>query len=279
MRGNRYKIAAALRQAITDRLKKIAKTEGIRVNRLFRHLAFDRFLARLFHTEKHCWVLKGGYAMELRMRHSRETKDIDLAMLEMTSNMHAILTEAAALDLGDFFEFEVVRMRKIFSPPQGGNRFHINALLDKRSLAKFHLDVGVGDAIIEPFAMLSSRNWLDFADITCPQFPSISNEQQFAEKIHAYAFPYKNRTSSRVRDIVDMVLLIKNGKLNKDRLKQAIELTFNCYGVRKPPLYLNEPPLTWKASFLELATECELEISLDKAYSIVAKFYSEAISP
>lgn len=57
MRGNRYETAAALRQAITDRLKKIAKTEGIRVNRLFRHLAFDRFLARLFHTEKHCWVL------------------------------------------------------------------------------------------------------------------------------------------------------------------------------------------------------------------------------
>ena len=127
--------------------------------------------------------------------------------------------------------------------------------------------------------MLSSRNWLDFADITCPQFPSISNEQQFAEKIHAYAFPYKNRTSSRVRDIVDMVLLIKNGKLNKDRFKQAIELTFDCYGLIKAPLYLNEPPSTWEASFFELATECELEISLDKAYSIVAKFYNEAISP
>ncbi len=96
MRGNKYETAAALRQAITDRLKKIAKTEGVRANRLFRHLAFDRFLARLFHTEKHCWVLKGGYAMELRMQHSRETKDIDLAMLEMTSNMYAILTKVTS---------------------------------------------------------------------------------------------------------------------------------------------------------------------------------------
>ena len=71
MQARKYETAAALRRAITDRLKKIAETEGVRVSRLFRHLAFDRFLSRLFHGKKNTWVLKGGYAMELRMPHAR----------------------------------------------------------------------------------------------------------------------------------------------------------------------------------------------------------------
>ena len=53
------------------------------VQRLRRQVAFDRLLARLFPKRsetKYPWILKGGYAMELRIRAARTTKDLDLTL-------------------------------------------------------------------------------------------------------------------------------------------------------------------------------------------------------
>jgi uncharacterized membrane protein YciS (DUF1049 family) len=46
-------------------------------------VALDRLLTRLFQVGQPLalpWVLKGGYAMELRIKAARTTKDIDLTM-------------------------------------------------------------------------------------------------------------------------------------------------------------------------------------------------------
>ena len=40
-------------------------------------------LARLFSGDSPSWVLKGGYAMELRISNARATKDVDVAMKEL----------------------------------------------------------------------------------------------------------------------------------------------------------------------------------------------------
>jgi hypothetical protein len=83
MAPKRYATAAAFRRALEDRLQDIAGKEGVDLQRLRRQVAFDRLLARLFQAaEPHAppWVLKGGYAMELRIKAARTTKDIDLTM-------------------------------------------------------------------------------------------------------------------------------------------------------------------------------------------------------
>ena len=48
--------------------------------RLRRKVAFDRLLARLFHEQTGNMLLKGGYALELRLESARATKDIDLSI-------------------------------------------------------------------------------------------------------------------------------------------------------------------------------------------------------
>ena len=81
MEPKRYATAAAFRRALEDRLKDIAGKEGVDLQRLRRQVAFDRLLARLFQMGPPLalpWVLKGGYAMELRIKSARTTKDIDL---------------------------------------------------------------------------------------------------------------------------------------------------------------------------------------------------------
>src|SRR5689334_476323 len=72
--------AEAFRRALEVRLNKAAETELIQINRVRRQVAFDRLLARLFRTDPAPWILKGGYALELRFRTARATVDIDLTV-------------------------------------------------------------------------------------------------------------------------------------------------------------------------------------------------------
>ncbi len=75
-----YTTAAAFRKALEERLKRTSVSEQIDLNRLRRQVAFDRLLARLFREEPPPWVLKGGYALELRFKAARSTVDIDLTV-------------------------------------------------------------------------------------------------------------------------------------------------------------------------------------------------------
>lgn len=84
-----YAAAAAFRRALEVRLNKVAETELIQVNRLRRQVAFDRLLARLFRIDPAPWVLKGGYALELRFRTARATIDIDLTVQRVAAAAEA----------------------------------------------------------------------------------------------------------------------------------------------------------------------------------------------
>ncbi len=54
--------------------------ENVDLQRVRREVAFDRFLARLSSVPDSPWVLKGGYAMELRFKKARTTKDLDFTL-------------------------------------------------------------------------------------------------------------------------------------------------------------------------------------------------------
>jgi len=75
-----YTTAGAFRSALEERLKQTSMSEQVDLNRLRRQVAFDRLLARLFVEEPPPWVLKGGYALELRFKAARSTVDIDLTV-------------------------------------------------------------------------------------------------------------------------------------------------------------------------------------------------------
>src|SRR5208337_4175347 len=77
---SRYQTPQALRRALEDRLLALVRREGGDINRLRRQTAFDRLLCRLFREANAPWLLKGGYAMELRIQAARTTRDIDLAV-------------------------------------------------------------------------------------------------------------------------------------------------------------------------------------------------------
>lgn len=282
----KYKDATALRRALQHHLRVIAKQEKVTHLRLCRHLAFERLLTRLFKQPSSPWVLKGGYAMQLRWQNSRATRDVDLAMSEKfidalkskqsTATIYEQLSKDLNNDLGDFFSFKVKEQSTdLAAPPLGGIRLYVDAILDNRLFVRFHVDVGVGDAEIIPLETLTSRNLLAFAGVDCPPFPSIPQEQHFAEKVHAYTTLFNGQMGSRIKDLIDMVLLIQNGSMNKRKLATALHLTFDKHKKQPLPQELPTPPATWTTKFATLAEECHLKLSVDEAYVMVRDYYEQ----
>lgn len=273
----KYATAAAFRRALEDRLKQLAKAERLELQNLIRATAFDRLLARLFARADAPWVLKGGYALELRIKEARATRDIDLALREalgkergtpLNDAIFAALGTAAATELEDFFSFTVApAMMDLDGAPYGGARFPIEARLDGRSFVKFHLDVGAGDVVLGPLETTEGHDWLKFAGIPAAKYPTISREQHFAEKIHAYTMP-RRVPNTRFRDLVDMVLLIRMG-LDRNKTAAAIAAIFKRRDTHPVPKKLEPPPAAWTGPFVELAKECGLSTEIGAAFTVV----------
>ena len=154
MAVKKYDTPESLLDAINHRLRLVSRDEGLPAIRFRRSLAFDRLLARIFHTKDTSWLLKGGYAMELRMENSRATKDVDLTLFDNSlltlierdqyAAIHQMLTQAALIDLGDYFKFEIGEAKKnLLSPPYGGARYPVTSIIADKLFIKFHIDVAI----------------------------------------------------------------------------------------------------------------------------------------
>src|ERR1700723_147532 len=281
-----YKTAGAFRAALENRLQMRARDEKTDLQRLRREVAFDRFLARIFlkgPKADYPWLLKGGYAMELRIQFARATKDLDLTLHDGTGlsknpkerreEVRAMLQEAMRARLDDFFEFLVGEAREdLDGAPEGGSRYPIQAQMDGRDFARFPVDVGIGDEVIEPLDVVTGKDWLGFGGIAAPSFPIISAEQQFAEKLHAYTLPRGERVNTRTKDLIDMVLLIRGETLDKDKIAAAVCATFLKRATHDVPKELDPPPAEWEAVFDALAKECDLPMKLREGFEVVREF-------
>jgi hypothetical protein len=243
-------------------------------------VAFDRFLIRLVHTQPDNWVLKGGYALQLRLGdRARTTKDIDLLAKEQENKIYPALQAAGFLDLGDWFSYEVAQA--IESAIEGPSvlRFRVRALLDNRTFESFHIDVGVGDPIIGSIDYLETPDLLSFANLEPVRIPCYPVNQQIAEKLHAYSRPRGSGPISRVKDFIDIMLLAELGEINKQELIAAIQATFDHASTHEIPSEISPPPKEWLRPYNNMAESLGLgEVSFDEAYIRLQKFLNPILS-
>ena len=263
----------------------ISQETNIDLQRLRRKVAFDRLLARFFINDTNTWVLKGGYALEIRFAHARATKDIDLTLpIQLYASSEAehlmtMLQEESQIDLGDYFTFTFrPAMQELDGAPEGGFRFPVEAIMDGRPFVKFHIDIGIGDILVEPVEKIIVEDWLEFAGISPATIYAISKEQQFAEKLHAYTLPRTDRLNTRVKDLVDMLLLIREGFIDEAVVRENLSKVFHRRNTHDLPADLPLPPDGWGMKFDLLAKECGMSESLDQAMKIVDHFYRKAIA-
>jgi predicted nucleotidyltransferase component of viral defense system len=256
----------------------------VSVERLRQEAAFDRFLARLFRKEDLNYLLKGGYAMELRLRHrARFSRDLDLAAkhekgIRDPQSIQAKLQTLAAEDLGDWFTFRIgASSMDLEGAPYAGYRFPIDARLSNRTSAKFHVDVAIGDAVLDDPVWVRGSALLDFAGIPAPRIPLLPAETHFAEKIHAYTRPRTTGLNSRVRDLIDLILLLDEGLKKLDTVRRALNSTFTRRDTHPLPGELPEPHPSWTTSYADIATEINLASSptARDAYHRLSAYWKE----
>jgi hypothetical protein len=276
-----YRTATAFRHALEDRLKAISKKDGTDLTRLRRRVAFDRFLARLFARETPKWLLKGGYAMEIRLSNlARTTKDIDLSLTDdvslgtpekIPSTVLELLRDAAEQALKDWFTFYVGESTvELHLAPTAGARYPIDCLVDQRRFIAFHLDVGVGDVVSDNPEPCQGHDLLRFAGIHPARVMLIPMTVQFAEKLHALTLPRGDRDNTRVKDLADLILMLQHGIKAGEKLRQAVQATFARRATHPVPSVLPSLPLAWTEAYSGLARELHLEpASLDEVVRLL----------
>ena len=283
----KYKSAQDFRMAIQDKLLEIAKESGTDIQTLYRHTASSQFLARLFKCEKVNWALKGGHALELRLQESRATKDIDLTLKDskvfntsvenQNKALHELLIEKSRTDLEDYFIFLVSEpVMDLIGTPYGGARFQVEAKVDGKIFSKFTLDIGIGDIWLES-QDLELKSYLKNIGLNPGTVKAISIEQHVSEKIHAYTLP-RYGYNSRVKDLVDLYLIFKMEKVNKELLKKSLKETFERRDTHNIPLTLEEPHEFWADKFKRMTENFKSKANIEIAFKFVNETYQTLIS-
>ena len=68
-----------------------------------------------------------------------------------------MLQAMAGVSLDDWFEYTIgPPVMDLTAAPYGGARYSVEARMDGRTFARFHLDVGIGDVAMQPLEMSSA---------------------------------------------------------------------------------------------------------------------------
>jgi hypothetical protein len=280
----------AFRRSLEDRLRSAATERGVSIDSIRLKLVMERLLARLFENPHPPWLLKGGFAMELRYRpRARTTRDLDLSIAgadrkasvaDHSARLHEELRSAASRDLGDYLVFTLGESSRDLQAPLGGFRFRCECRLAGKRYAVFRLDVGYGDPTLQEPDTLVGGDLLAFAGIEPAVVLAVPTTQQFAEKLHAYTFPWSDRTNTRTKDLADLLLLLEEGLGDSPALREALRVTFSRRATHPLPENLPPPPANWQPAFAQMAAELKLpQEDLESAYQRLADFWRVLFGP
>lgn len=260
-----YETPRALRMALEQRLNDRSRATGIAVDRLRRRVVFERVVARLVHAEPDTWVLKGGMALEVRLAdRARSTKDIDLGLRDVIGtgpDLHERLVDALTVDpFEDHFTLAAGAVTEL-QPDGGGHvtwRSKVTAKLADRPFGVIQIDVSPRPHELASTDVVALPNSLAFAQIEAPPIEVIDVNRHAAEKFHAMARDFGDRENSRVRDLLDVVILAENDLLDRDAVAAATRAVWAERDRTAPPARLGELPASWGERYERLTTETEV---------------------
>ncbi|MGC4939259.1 nucleotidyl transferase AbiEii/AbiGii toxin family protein [Kribbella sp. DT2] len=280
--------------AIKDAAKKAAQQAGPGINAAsvdaqIRQARFDRFLTRVFaQGEQSEWLLKGGMSMLARVPRSRTTKDVDLAAQHATNLAEAerALTELVDVDLGDHLTFRLIRSAPTGlgdNQPGVATRRYVFACIDvdhDTQIDTVVVDVAVGPPpigrpeVIEPANRLHLRRAL----VTHP-YRLYPVADQIADKVCAIMdtnYPGGKR-SSRVKDLVDLVVLAHTQTVDLHELRNAITAKQNLSDI--DPFGHFDIPADWTRTYPKTAKGVPIAESFTAkaAAELVATFVDPAL--
>ena len=252
--------------SVRARLLNVAKATGTDFNLVLVRFALERLLFRLStsaHSDR--FVLKGAQLFTLwyDLPH-RATRDADLLGFgpSDTGSMASVFRDIAsvAADDGIVFDPASVRVGVIRKDAgYGGVRVTLNGkLANARCVAQ--VDVGFGDAVTPGPTDAVYPVLLD--DLPAPRLRTYPVYTVVAEKLHAIVV--LGMVNSRLKDYLDLVVIMEREALDEPTLALAIAATFQRRGTALP----NAPPVGLSDEFALDPTRIALWQSLLKKNDI-----------
>lgn len=224
------------------------------------------------------WLLKGGVALEYRIARARATLDIDISTELDLNEMSDVLANAAVAKLDDYFQITIGERERPVAEVET-YRFHIAVqYADGRTFENLKLDIGFADPWLGTPVKVAAPSLLAFAGIPPAVVRAIPAEQHLAEKIHAYTKSYGSGPSTRVKDLVDMVLLLKDG-VDRDLLRATVRTVFERRSTHEIPTALPSPPEAWRVPYGKLASGLPVPPDLEGAYEFAADQLAQILAP
>ena len=229
-------MSANLAASVRARLLNIAKADKTDFNQVLVRYALERFLYRLSksaHADN--FLLKGAMLFNLwyDMPH-RPTRDADLLGFG-PSDLQSIgqtFRDIASVVVDDGIMFDpasvsVEEIRK--AAGYAGARVIVSAEL-ARARCKTQIDVGFGDAVTP--GPVDAVYPVLIADFAAPHLRTYPVYTVVAEKLHAIEI--LGMTNSRLKDYLDLYVLLGREDLNPATLVNAISATFTRRGTVLP---------------------------------------------
>ncbi|HHT9802764.1 TPA: nucleotidyl transferase AbiEii/AbiGii toxin family protein [Legionella pneumophila] len=223
-------------ESVRSRLKNIAVKEGSDFNAVLTRYGLERLLYRIGESEySKQFLLKGALLFNLwyDMPH-RPTKDIDL--LGFGDNDLAYIKQTfskicrISADDGISFLSESVTVDTIKKDGgYTGARVELFGELAKAKI-KIQIDIGYGDAVTP--GPVDAHYPVLLSDLPAPKIRTYPIYTVIAEKLHAIAL--LGMANSRLKDYLDLYVLLNNEQLDNQVLAKAIHVTFTRRGMTLP---------------------------------------------
>jgi hypothetical protein len=280
--SQRYRSAADFRIALERRLKDEAGATGIRLDRLRRQVMVERFLARVESADAGRWVLKGAVALEARLgARARATADVDLGLRaaaardgleEITDHLVRVVNTRP----GDFFELQLRDVRRMAIANAGDiGRARIAVRLAGREFGGFQVDVAARERELGATERLTLPGRLAFAGIDPPEVEIVVLARHVAEKFAGMTRTFDDRDNTRVRDLVDLVLLDELGLIEIGDAAGAVTDVWAERG-EAVPARLSALPGSWPARYELMAAELGLGVgTFAEAEAVVRRIWAE----
>ncbi|MEW6059367.1 MAG: nucleotidyl transferase AbiEii/AbiGii toxin family protein [Actinomycetota bacterium] len=117
-----------------------------------------------------------------------------------------------------------------------------------------------------------------FAGIEPATVPVLPLEQHVAEKVHAFTRSYSGAATTRVKDLVDIILIGSLATLDACRLGEALRRTFEIRGRQSLPDALPAPPADWTPAYRILAKEVGLNQDLAAGHAEAAALLNPVLT-
>jgi hypothetical protein len=120
---------------------------------------------------------------------------------------------------------------------------------------------------------------LAFAGIPARSIETVSSEQHFAEKLHALTRDYGERPNTRIKDLVDLVLLIDAGLHPDQTLLAVVRHVFAIRATHPLPATLPDPPPNWSLGYPTLAAGLTVSAAeLPDAMNLLRAFWASTLA-